>query len=124
MNSKIINIDFGQFNFLDERTVVATAHEGENIDAKKVHDGIALIEQTLPGNYALILNRKNDYSIVPVEVYKYFASLERLKAIAIVHYSNREFLPDNMEQRIFGRTIQKFKTVDDAHDWLNSSFAN
>lgn len=122
MNLKASETDFGQFIFLDEHTVVATAHSNVEIDGEKVKRAISLIEDELPGDYAMILDRKEDYSVVPVEVYKYFGSLERLKAIAIVMHSNREFLPDNMEQRIFGGSIVKFNSIEEAHNWLKDMF--
>jgi hypothetical protein len=113
---------FGQFSFLDAHTVVATAHDGVEIDGQKVQQAIALIEKELTGDYALILNRKEDYSIVPVEVYKYFGSLGRLKAIAIVMYSHREFLPGDMEQRLFKGMLGKFNSIEKAHSWLKEIF--
>ncbi|WP_196141181.1 hypothetical protein [Aliikangiella sp. G2MR2-5] len=120
MTQKVHEIDFGLFTFLDDSTVVATAKEGVNIDAVKVQQAIDLIENELVGGYSLILERKYDYSIMPVEVYKYFASLKRLKAIAIVSSSGRKFLPDSMEQNIFGRDIEMFVSIEDAHEWLKS----
>jgi len=120
--TKILKADFGQFTFLDDHTVVATANDGVNIDGEKVQYAINLIEQRLPGDYAIILERKSDYSVVPVEVYTIFSNLERLKALAIVRYSTHEFLPDNMEQRISRKKIEKFTSISDAHDWINSIF--
>lgn len=101
---------------------MARANEGVNIDGKKVEYAIDLIEKELPGDYAMILDRKADYSVVPVEVYKFFASREKLKAIAIVTYKGRDFLPDNMEQRIFENKIEKFSSINEAHEWIKGLF--
>lgn len=117
---KIVEIEFGKFTFLDEATIVAEAHKGVNIDGKKVRHAIELIENEVPGSYVLILDRKADYSIMPVEVYKYFASLQRLKAIAIVTYKKRDFLPDDMEKKIFKSKIEKFSNVSEAHQWAKT----
>lgn len=122
METKTLKAYFGQFFFLDDHTVVAQANEGVNIDGKKVQFAIDLIEKELPGDYALILDRKTDYSVVPVEVYKFFASREKLKAIAIVTYKERHILPENMEQRIFKGSVEKFTSINDAHEWLQTIF--
>ena len=120
MAIKELCTDFGKFTFLDKKTVVATANHGTNIDATKVQLAIDLIENELSGPYALILDRKSDYSIVPVEVYSFFSSIKRIKAIAIVRYNEREILPNNMEEKIFGKNIEKFSTINEAHEWTNS----
>lgn len=122
MENKTIKADFAQFIFLDDSTVVARANDGVNIDGKKVQYAIDLIEKELPGDYAMILDRKADYSVMPVEVYKFFASREKLKAIAIVTYKGRDFLPDNMEQRIFENKIEKFSSINEAQEWIKGLF--
>ena len=122
MTTKTHKTDFGEFVFLDNHTVVAEAYEGVNIDGKKVQEAIGLIEKELPGDYAMILSRKEYYSVMPVEVYKFFASLERLKAIAIVTFRKRNLLPDNMEQMIYGGKIEKFISKNEAHEWIKDIF--
>lgn len=122
MLEKIIESDFGRFTFLDEHAVVATANSGVNIDAEKVQQAVDIIERELPGDYVIILDRKVDYSVMPLEVYKYFASVDRLKALAIVSYRDREFLPNNMERRIYAGRTEKFSCINDAHDWVKKLF--
>lgn len=119
----VLKTDFGQFIFLDEHTVVAEANHGVNIDGSKVQHAIDLIENELSGDYAIILERKEDYSVMPVEVYQFFASVERLKALAIVSYKGRDFLPDNMEKTIYKGRVEKFTSVDQAHAWIKSIFS-
>lgn len=117
---KTIKQDFAKLTVLDENTVVAEANHGVEIDGQKVRQSIALIEEEMPGDYGLILNRKADYSVVPLDVYKFFASRERLKAIAIVQYKSMEMLPGNMEQRLYGREIEKFTSIEQAHGWVKA----
>ena len=115
---KIIKADFGTFTFLDEQTVAATANHGVEIDRTKAQYAIDLIEKEMPADYGIILDRKADYSVAPIEVYQFFASQERLKAIAIVTYNRRDFLPDNLEEKLFGSSIQKFASIMEAHNWI------
>ncbi|MDH5444463.1 MAG: hypothetical protein OEY52_02835 [Gammaproteobacteria bacterium] len=114
--------DFGEFIFLDEHVVVAEAKSKVNIDASKVKEAIELIENEFNDSYAIILSRKREYSVQPVEVYKYFASLPRLKALAIVLFRQLDILPDNMEQRLYNGPVQKFESIESAHAWLKTFF--
>jgi hypothetical protein len=122
MATNILKTEFAKFIFIDDQTVIAEAYDGVNIDGKKIRFAIDLIENNVPGDYALILNRKADYSVVPVEVYKFLASLERLKAIAIVRYKARDFLPENMEAILFEGNIKKFFSINEAHEWIKTVF--
>lgn len=119
---KTFETDFGRFVFLDDHTVVAEAYRSVNIDGQKAKSAIALIEQELPGDYVMVLDRKADYSVAPIEVYEFFASIKRLKALAIVNYRRRGFLPEDMERRIYGGQIENFTSIEDAHDWAKSLF--
>jgi len=118
-----ITTNFGHFIILNERTVVACANEGENINLAKAKIAINLIEKALPAEFVLIMDRKNHYSIEPVEVYKYFGQVVRLRGIAIVTYRSPDFLPDNMEQRIAQVEMRKFSSVEDALMWSEMLFS-
>jgi len=122
MTIKSIESDFGQFIFLDEHTVVAKAYAKENIDAAKVKHAIELIEKEQPGDYGIILDRSSTYSVMPVEVYRFFGSITRLKVMAIVKYREIDVLPENMEQKISGKPVMKFSAIDDAHEWVKTFF--
>ena len=110
MTEKTIKSKFGQFIFFDDHTVVAEASYGVNIDADKAQYAIELIEKELSHDYAMILDRKADYSIMPIEVYELFNSRERLKAIAIIEHKKPNILSGNLEQRIFKGEIEKFRS--------------
>ena len=55
---------------------------------------------------------------MPIEVYEFFNSRDRLKAIAIIEYKKQSILSGNLEQRIFKGVIE-FASKDDAHAWVN-----
>lgn len=115
---------FGTFDFVDAHTVIASAHEAVEIDAAKVKHAIELIEETFDGDYALVLNRRSDYSVMPMQVYQFFSAIPRLRAIAIVRYNRREMLPDDMEMRLFDGPLQKFSTLEDACAWVKTLFSD
>ena len=119
---KTIKKDFGQFTFLDEHTVVAEAYKGVEIDAEKVKQAIELIESELSGEYGMILDRKSEYSIMPIEVYEFFASIERLKVLSIVSYRIHDALPEGTEEAIYGKNIKKFNSIESAHEWMKQFF--
>ena len=46
----------------------------------------------MSGHYGMIIDRKSDYSIVPIDVYEVLNGLEKLKAIAVVVRNEQNFL--------------------------------
>lgn len=115
---KYIETDFNHITVLDDAAVLIEAIEGVDIDFEKAKYANDLIENTMPDNYGLIIDRKADYSIVPVEVYKGLNNYKRLKAIAIVLHNKRNFLPVTTEQRLFNGQLEVFQTIKEAHEWL------
>lgn len=115
-----LDTDFIHINILDNQTVLVEAVDGVEIDAAKSQYANQLIEKEMPGTYGMIIDRKADYSIVPIEVYNILNSLNKLKAIAIVVHSKRNFLPDDTEKHLFRGELEIFQTIADAHTWIHS----
>ena len=116
---KYIDTDFIHISILDERTVLVEAIDGVEINLDKAKYANKLIENEMPGNYGMIINRKADYSIVPVDVYNILNSLRKLKAIALVVYSKRSFLPVKTEKNLFKEKLEVFDSVREAHEWVS-----
>jgi Fe2+ or Zn2+ uptake regulation protein len=72
----------------------------------------------MPGNYGMIIDRKADYSIVPVDVYNVLNSLEQLKAIAIVVHNKKSFFPLSAEQKLYQGKLEVFHTISEARQWI------
>ena len=115
---KYLDTDFIHISILDDKTVLVEAMEGVEIDLEKSKYANELIESEMPDDYGMIINRKADYSIVPVDVYNILNSLKKLKAIAIVVYKSRNFLPVETEKKLFKGKLEVFDSVQEAHQWV------
>jgi hypothetical protein len=118
---KKINTDFIHISILDDQTVLVEAMEGVDITFEKSKYANQLIEDAMLGNYGMIIDRKADYSIVPVDVYKVLNSLKRLKAIAIVVHNKKSFFPLSAEQKLYQGRLEVFQTINEAHQWLEET---
>jgi hypothetical protein len=118
---KKIDTDFIHINILDEKTVLVEAMEGVDITFEKSRYANQLIEDAMPGNYGMIIDRKADYSIVPVDVYNVLNSLKRLKAIAIVVHNKMSYFPLSAEQKLYQGKLEVFQTVDEAYQWIKKT---
>jgi hypothetical protein len=117
---KYIDTDFIHICILDNETVLVEAIDGVNIDDKKSQLANDLIENEMPDNYGMIIDRKSDYSIAPIEVYRNLNKIKKLKAIAIVVHNKTNFLPIEMEQNYFNGQLEAFQYIKDAHEWLTT----
>jgi len=109
---------------VNQTTVILRAKSGESLeggDAKKI---IELIEQKLPGDYFLVIDRINDYSVSPVGVYKYLNSRERLKGIGIVTYRSISNSVSTVEKSLCEKPLQVFASLATALDWACGQFPN
>ena len=116
---KQFDIQFAHIKILDTQTVLVQAKDGIEIDEKKSQIALTLIENEMPADYGLIIDRKADYSIVPIDVYRTLNESNSLKAIAIVLNGKRSVLPDNLEKNLFKGELAVFQTIDEAHEWLS-----
>lgn len=115
LKTQTINI-----KLLDSQTVLIEALQGVEINASEAKAGNELIEQEMTGNYGMIIHRKADYSIAPVEVYDLLNRRQKLKAIAIIKPNKKSCLPLSIERQLFKGPFATFHTIKDAHEWLNS----
>ena len=117
---KQIDMDALNIKILDQQTVIIKAVEATEIDNSISSQANELIQNEMPGHYGMIINRKHDYSIVPIDVYNNLNKCENLKAIAIVLHNKNNFLPHSTEQRLFNGKLEFFSTINEAHSWITS----
>ena len=117
---KILDNDFIVINKLDEQTVLVEAKYGVDINSEKSQLANKVIEDNMPSHYGMILNRKAEYSIVPIDAYKVLNKIDNLKAIAIVMHNHPIGLPVKTEQKLFKGKLDVFASIEEAHSWLNS----
>ena len=117
-NMRAIDTKAVDIAILDNDVVLVEAKYGVEINSVNSMIANDLIASEISGNYGLILNRKKDYSIVPVDVYEVLNSMERLKAIAVVLYNETSKLGIVTEQHLFKGALAIFDNVEDARVWL------
>lgn len=115
---KYIDTDFIHISILDAKTVLVEAMYGVEIDLEKSRYANQLIANEMPANYGMIIDRKADYSIVPVDVYNVLNSFERLKAIALVVHNKTSYFPVSVEQKLYQGQLEAFQTINQAHRWI------
>ena len=115
---KYIDTDFVHISILDSKTILLEPLDGVEIDDEKSRYANKLIEDAMPGNYGMIIDRKSSYSISPIEVYNNLNKIKKLKAIAIVVHNKTNFLPITSEQRFYNGKLEAFEYIRDAHEWL------
>jgi hypothetical protein len=101
--------------------VLVEAMDGVNINLAKSIYANQLIANEMPGDYGMIIDRKADYSIVPVDVYNVLNSFERLKAIALVVHNKKSYFPVTAEKKLYLGKLEIFQTVIQAHKWLEET---
>jgi hypothetical protein len=116
---KHIDTDFIHICILDNKTVLVEAVDGVEIDSEKSRYANCLIENEMPGNYGMIIDRKADYSIVPLDVYRNLNNIKKLKAIAIVVNNKTNFLPISSEKRMYNGELEVFQYIDEAREWIS-----
>lgn len=117
---RYIDTEFIHISILDDKTVMVEAIDGVEIDGDKSKYANGLIQDAMPGNYGMIIDRKADYSIVPLQVYENLNRIEKLKAIAIVIHDKNNFLPINTEKKLYNGELEVFQYIKEAHEWINA----
>lgn len=120
---KTIETDTMQATMLDDHIVVIRARAGVEIDAATARRDNARIADMMPGRYGMIVDRKADYSIVPVDVYEVLNGLERLQALAIVVYRKMTASGVRVEKQLFNGPLESFDSVEAAQAWLTKVLA-
>jgi hypothetical protein len=79
-------LSFGFYNVMANNIVEVTADEGIEVTLEMVEESVEFIDQHVKGNFALLINRINNYSY-SYEAQLSIASHENLKGVAFVCYS-------------------------------------
>lgn len=105
---------------LDDHVVLVETKPGVTLDKTKTKRFYDLIETQLPGDYSLIINRKNDYRLMRVEVYGVANTHSRLRGVAIVVHRKLAGAMAEIEAPLCQKQFAKFANVDDAVAWARS----
>lgn len=105
-------------SIIDDFVVVLRAKSGVTIDIDEATAIIAAIEAKLTGDYGILVDRVNDYSVSPVGVYQFLNTRSRLRAMALVLYRPISMAVSDIETSLANKPIKVFDNVDAANTWL------
>lgn len=105
---------------INSTTIILRGKPGCSVEGPDAKNIIAQIEKRLPGDYVLIIDRVNEYSVAPVGVYKLLNSKPRLKAMAIVVYRSISDTVLKVEKSLCHKPLQTFSDLDSAIEWTAS----
>lgn len=113
---EVIDLGFTELEFRSGYAVGRT-REGADIDAEHHRRVIRELEQRFDGDYGLILDEVNSYSIrlgAMVEVQQN----PRLKCIAIVAYRPATRIAASVSKAAVRKPVDVFDTVEQACEWM------
>lgn len=116
----IVDTPFLCATVVEDGIVLIEGRSGVNIDAQKARHVNELIAKAMPGKYGFVINRKEDYSIIPVEVYEVLNGMDRLEAIAVVTHRESSSVFAAIEKSLFHRQFKLCGDVDSARAWVRS----
>jgi hypothetical protein len=122
---EIVQLDLGHaiLTVLDEHVVLVETKAGVTRDRHMTRQLYEEVEQMLPGEYSLVVNRKNEYVMWCVETYDETNGRERLRGIAIVTYQAINALMIEYEAKLCQKPFKNFNRVDEAVSWAKSLHA-
>jgi len=117
--SKVIETDVLIATHISDSIVIIRAKPHVHIDRNQAALSNQLIQDSMPGNYGMIIDREADYSIMPVEVFDVLNNIETLKAIAIVVHRDNSAVATNIDKLLSHVPLEVFFSVDEAKNWLD-----
>lgn len=119
----IINMGIGKLSIYRSNIAVIEIDSVDFITIEDVKDVVTTCQENIDGAFALISDRKNEYSIDPIELYSLLNSSKNLKCAAIVAYRIATEKLYKVEKVIEEDVssgdlpLEMFSTLDSAIDW-------
>lgn len=114
---KQVDTGDAQLSLIDDRVVIVETKAGVMLDRNKTRQFYEIVEQLVPGDYSLVINRKHDYRLMRFEVYSIANSHERLKGIALVVPKKTADRMAELEAPLCQKPFAKFGSLEEAVNW-------
>jgi len=101
-----------------EKTHILKTLETDHMVASILSDHTAMI-RAMPGNYGIIIDREEDYSISPIPVFNILNNMTGLKALAIVTHRDHSATTTELDRALFEGELEVFNSVESAQEWIN-----
>lgn len=105
---------------LDHEIALSRPKQGVEVNYEAARQGVALISDAMPGDFGLIIERAEDYSIIPTQVFEVLNETPKIKVIAIVVHNEISEKTAELNKMFFDRELQVFFSVGQAHEWVKS----
>ena len=84
-----------------------------------VKENHQIITEQLGGCYGMIVDRREEYSVMPVPVFEFLNSWEPLKAIVIVTHRSMSKKIAEIDQSLSNKPLVLMDNVDQAQVWID-----
>ncbi len=120
------SIDLGtaKITLIDECIVLFEANPNIVIDKRAATDFYDLINKRVRGKYSIIINRKNKYKMLRMEVFSVINIQDRLVGIAIVAPKDTAKKMAAIEATLSQKPFAIFCNIGDAIVWLKNLHNN
>lgn len=108
-------------SILSDHLVLLRAKAGVEVNRENATEANRLISDAMPGDYGEIIDRQEDYSLAPVEVYGVLNQVTKLKAIAIVVHREGSLATAAIGKHLYRNPIAIFTDLQEAKDWLEET---
>ncbi|MGH1470583.1 MAG: hypothetical protein ACRBCS_05280 [Cellvibrionaceae bacterium] len=119
--AKVVDTKLMTISFISDSVVLVRAKPEVNIDKEQSSLVNKLIEDTMPNDYGMIIDREADYSIMPVEVFGILNKIKTLKAIAIVVHRDSSAKATAIDKLLFKGHLKVFFSIPEAYLWMNET---
>jgi len=120
LTKEVLNFKEGTF-YISDDFVVGEIAEGSHFDwntAEKIIEAVYDHFGSRDIDISYVSNRINNYSISPVDWYKFFINKHKLKSISIVSYSPSGLAFFFLEKFFIKTKLLKFNNLDNAIDHI------
>ena len=114
LNRKTLQFDEGNF-YITDTFVVGEINEGAHFSwetAEKIIEAVYECYDSRDINISYISNRINNYSISPVDWYKFFTNNHKLRSISIISYSPTSLAFYFLEKFFIKTRLEKFDNLE------------
>lgn len=118
LSKKTLQLKEGTF-YIADTFVIGEIHEGVHFNwdvAERIIEEVYKHFGSRDINISYISNRINNYSISPVDWYKFFVNKHKLKSISIISYSPSSLAFFFLEKFFIKTTLHSFSSLEQAID--------
>lgn len=124
-SKKVIKMNIGNLSIYEGHIAAIEIDSVDIVEIEDVKDVLIKCTENIDGNFALISNRKKEYSIDPISLYSLLNSCEQLKCAAIVAYRPATEKLYNVEKVIEEDVssgdlpLEMFSSLESAVEWAS-----